>query len=209
MSSDSLTLKTLWLENNRLKEEIKELKDQVSHLLQIIHALNTLQYNLDAITAETDVLSLVKGILSSALEAVGCNDGSLVLLDPEKNELVFIEVMGQGRERLLGLRIPAHEGVAGWTITEKTPALIAEAEYDSRWSSMVDEKIGFQTVSMVSVPLLDGDRPLGVIQVLNPLSGDPFRDSDLDIMMLVARLASLALLKAEKLGQRPQEDRRP
>ena len=62
---------------------------------------------------------------------------------------------------------------------------------------MLDNVIGFKTASLICVPLLDGGRPLGVIEVVNPVSGEPFNETDMDIMMLVARLASLALAQAE------------
>jgi GAF domain-containing protein len=51
---------------------------------------------------------------------------------------------------------------------------------------------------LIGVPLLDGDRPLGIIEVVNAVGSPPFEEGDLDIMMLVARLASLVLVQAEK-----------
>ena len=62
---------------------------------------------------------------------------------------------------------------------------------------MVDDLTGFRTHSLVCVPLLDGDRTLGVIEVVNKTSGEPFDEKDLNILVLVARLASLALIRAE------------
>ena len=51
---------------------------------------------------------------------------------------------------------------------------------------------------MLAVPLFDGQRPLGVIEVVNTRSGRAFQMADRDIMMLVAKLASLAIVAAEK-----------
>jgi len=204
MASDTLTLRTLMVENNRLKDELKDLQEGISHLRQVIRALNRIQYTLDTVTPETDVLALIHNILSAALETVRSDNGSLLLLDPEKNELVFVEVIGKGRERLLGHRMPADEGIAGWTLREASPALVAEAAYDNRWFSAIDDVIGFETGSMMSVPLLDGDRPLGVLEVVNSRTTDTFSVDDLDILLLVARLASLVLVRAENTQPGPE-----
>ena len=197
MDPDSQTLRTLWLENGRLQEEIYAIKAEVEELRQILRALNTLQYNIDKIGPDTDVLALIHSILSSALSAVGSNDGALLLLDHEDNDLVFVDVIGLDRNKLTGYRISSRQGVAGWVINNKAPTLIKDVSQDRRWSPMLDNVIGFKTASLICVPLVDGGRPLGVIEVVNPVSGEPFNETDMDIMMLVARLASLALAQAE------------
>ena len=200
MYSDKQTLRSLREENIRLKDETQNLQTEMDRLRQIIHSLNVLQYNIDAITPDTDVLALINNILSAAIEAIGSSDGSLLLLDMEAEQLVFVEVIGTSSEQLIGFRIPSDEGVAGWVLTSKSPTIIPNVRHDERWSSVVDEAIGFRTAALICVPLLDGERPLGVIEVLNPLSKGIFCVEDLDILALIARLASLALVRAEKTG---------
>jgi len=197
MQTESQVIRTLREENIRLKEEIHQLRTENDRLHQVIHALNTLQYQIDAITPQTDVFTLIHNILVAALEAVGSENGSLILLDDENNELVFVDVIGASFPDLIGYRMPSQEGIAGWVITNKQPTLVDTVSLDPRWSPLVDETVGFHTASLIAVPLLDGQRPLGVIEAVNPTSGEPFRENDLDTMILVARLASLALIRAE------------
>jgi GAF domain-containing protein len=199
MHSDTLTLRNLRDDNLRLKDEAHHLRNEVRRLQEIIRALNTLQYNIDAITPETDVISLIHNILSAALVTVGTDNGSLLLLDADQNQLAFVDVIGPSSDDLLGYRMPVDEGVAGWVITNKSPVLIEDVSQDNRWSSNVDDSIGFHTSSLIAVPLMDGNRPLGIIEVVNSLGSPPFQNGDLDIMLLVARLASLALTQAEKV----------
>jgi GAF domain-containing protein len=199
MRTDSQTLRAVWEENVRLKETLEDLRSEVNRLRQIIQALNTLQYSLDAINPETDVLALINKILVAAVEAVDCEDGSLMLLDDETGELAFVDVLGQSREQLTGLRLPPGEGIAGWVAANRKPAVVPEASLDARWYSLIDDILDFNTASLISVPLTDGERTLGVIEVLNPCDGEPFEVEDLDILLLVARLASLVLVKAENV----------
>jgi len=202
MSANFRALRSLRDENKRLKNEIYYFQASLNHLHQVIHALNTLQYQIDAITPETDVVALIHQVLSAALEAVDSENGSLLLLDEKKEELVFVNVIGLSRDALMGYRMPADEGLAGWIIKEKSPVLVHDARKDERWSSNVDEAVGFHTVSMIGVPLLDGGRSFGVIEVLNPFSRGSFREGDLDVMILVARLASLCLVRAEEVSEK-------
>jgi len=192
-------IRTLRSANTSLKEKIEELQAETIQLRQVIRALNTLQYNIDIITAETDVLSLIGNILSAALEAVNSENGSLLLLSPRENQLVFVEVLGQSREQLLGYRIPANQGIAGWVLAKNSPIHIPDVRRDKRWFPEIDEATGFHTASLIAAPLYDNSRPLGVLEAVNTRTGEPFHEGDLDILILVARLASLALVRAERL----------
>ena len=201
MSTENPTIRNLREDNIRLRDDVSKLKDEIARLHQIIQALNTLQYHIDAITPETGVVALIHNILSSALKAVNSSNGSLLLADPETKKLVFVDSIGEHQKALIGYRMPSNEGIAGWTFTEKTPVLVDDARKDTRWSPNIDEAIGFHTASLIAVPLLDGERALGVIEALNPRSGQAFREGDLDTMILVSRLASLALVQAEKTAR--------
>ncbi len=198
MQSNEQIIRTLQTANASLKQDIQVLQAENNQLRNVIHALNTLQYNLDAITPDTDVMGLISKILFAALEAVDSEDGSLLLLSPKDNQLAFVDVIGQSRGELLGYRMPANQGIAGWVLANKTPIIIPDVHKDQRWYSHIDKTTGFQTASILGVPLFDGDRPLGLIEVVNTRSGEPFHESDLDILILVGRLASLALTRAEE-----------
>ncbi len=198
MQSNQRLIRTLRSSNASLKEEIRELHAENRKLRQIIDALNTLQYHIDAISAETDVLSLISSILSAALEAVNSENGSLMILRPRDNQLIFVDVLGQSRDQLLGFSMPANQGIAGWVLANKSPILIPDVRKDKRWSPEIDETTGFHTASLLGVPLYDNERPLGVIEAVNTRTGEPFQEDDLDILILVGRLATLALVRAEE-----------
>jgi GAF domain-containing protein len=194
---DSTTLRALQLDNTRLREENQSLRGDMLRLEQTLRALTNIQQSLDLITPQTSVFALLNGLLTAALAAVDSEDGSLLLFDEEKNELLFAEVLGSGREALRGYRIPADQGIAGWVMTHRTPELVPDVRQETRFSPAVDQYSGFRTSSLICVPLLHGERRLGVIEVVNKRNDEAFTEKDLDILLLVARLASLALLRAE------------
>lgn len=173
-----------------LRRENSDLKDENSHLWKVIRALSELEGNLEVFSTSEDILNLVMDILVIALEAVDSENGSILLLDEETDELVFVAVVGERQKELTDFRIPASSGVAGWVKTHKKPALVTDVRKDDRWISAVDQSIGFHTQSLMAVPLILEERVLGVMEVVNSLSEDHFTDTDLSLLQLVARLAS-------------------
>lgn len=188
---------SLRAENSRLKEENSDLRDELMDLRQVIHSLITLLQSLETTTPETNPALLLYNILKAALKAVDSKDGSLMLFDEENKELVFVQVIGASKEKLTGYRLPAGEGIAGWVAMNHSPMLVPDVRFEPLFTPLVDQVTGFQTISVISVPLIHKERVVGVIEVVNTTSGKPFLESDLDILLLVTHLATQAILLAE------------
>lgn len=195
---DPQLLRSLKEENSEIKRENVELKDQNDRLWKVIRALNELQCNLQVFSSPADLLEMVMNILSIALEAVNSENGSILLLDNETDELVFVAVVGERQKELSDYRIPADSGIAGWVKTHKKSALVPDVRKDDRWISAVDQSIGFHTQSLMAVPLILEDRIIGVMEVVNSITEDHFNDTDLSLLLLVARLASFVFGYSEE-----------
>jgi GAF domain-containing protein len=190
-------LRYLQSENIRLKDENKVLRQEVAMLNDVLEALRALQEVSATINADTDVLYLLDHILQSALASIGASDGSLLLTDEETNELVFVVVHGAVRGTLAGHRLPPGTGIAGWVAQHGTPVIAQNAHLDPRFSPEVDQVFHFQTRSIVTVPIIYGQRVLGIIQALNKVNGMVFTQADLTLLGVVAQLAAAAMSKAE------------
>ena len=198
-------LKTLKAENMDLKLDLSQIKDQNRRLWKVIKALNDLECNLHTFTSSAELLRMVMNILAIALEAVESENGSILLLDEESEELVFVAVVGDRHKELTDFRIPADRGIAGWVNRTKKPALVTDVRKDNRWISAVDQSIGFHTQSLMAVPLILGDRVLGVMEVVNSLSDHQFNEKDLTLIQLVARLASFVFGCTEEALDKSRE----
>ncbi|MGD8605283.1 MAG: GAF domain-containing protein [Anaerolineales bacterium] len=190
-------IRALQLEVKRLKEENGELRDELAALRTSVRSLSALQDIIQRINANTNVIKLIDDLLISALAALGTTDGSLLLRDDETEELVFAVVHGQARDELVGYRLPAGRGIAGWVATNRQPQIISNVRKDDRFYPLVDETFGFQTQTLACVPLLDGNRVLGVIEAVNKYGDNAFTPEDHDLLVIVAQLVSLALVRAE------------
>ena len=196
-------LKSLKEENTDLKLDLSQSKDQNRRLWSVIKALNELECNLHTISTSGHLLDMIMDILSIALEAVESENGSILLLDEETDELVFVTVVGDRQDELTGYRIPAESGVAGWVNRTRRSALVPDVRKDDRWISAVDQSVGFHTRSLMAVPLIKHKRVLGVMEVVNALSEDHFDQTDLVLLQLVARLASFIFGFAEDAMDQP------
>jgi len=180
-------------------DETRQLHIKLLRLQQAVHALNELEHSIIEINSESDVLKLINEIMQTALEATDSSNGSLLLFDSETEELVFTEVIGSSREKLMGYRIAADEGIVGRSLTTEMPHLIKDVRMEEEWASEVDETVGFETYSVICAPLKHGKSRLGVIEMVNSYADGCFEKEDLDMLTLVARLASLAIVKFQAL----------
>jgi GAF domain-containing protein len=191
----------LQLEVARLSEENQDLKEEIQVLRTSMRSLGTLQEIIQRITPSTDVLVLLDDLLASAVSVVGASDGSLLLTDEDTDELVFAIVHGEARDKLTGYRMPPGKGIAGWVAEHKKPLVLTNVRNDPRHYPKIDEAFGFHTRSLACMPLLDGERVLGVLEAVNKNYDREFTDTDHDLLMVVSHLASVALVRAESFGE--------
>ncbi len=191
-----------------IKDELADLKRknqnlvlENEHLWKVIRQLNKLNCEDRYGYSSNGIRNLMHEILSVSLEAVSSSNGSVLLFDQEKNQLVFVTVIGDRKTELTGYRIPADEGIAGWVSTHQKPALVPDVRQDCRWLSAVDQSIGFHTSGVIAVPLRSGRRNLGVIEVVNSLQDNPFNESDLEILQLIAHFTSSVIRMMEETLQ--------
>lgn len=118
---------------------------------------------------------------------------SIFLLDTETDELVFEAVAGEGAQTLIGQRFPSSTGVAGWALVTRQPLVVDDLTADTRFSQEAAESTGYVPKALMAVPLLVGDRALGVLEVLDRSSEQPFSLADMNLLGLFASQAAVSL----------------
>jgi GAF domain-containing protein len=137
--------------------------------------------------------SLLQATVEVARAIFGAKAASVFLLDEEADELVFEAVAGEGAGELIGMRFPAGNGIAGWTLTTGEPLVVDDLSSDTRWSRSQAESTGYVPKSLMSVPLLVEERALGVLQVLDRPPESKVRLKEIDLLGLFANQAAIAL----------------
>lgn len=192
-TAEARLIRFLQQENARLKDETQLLTDEVRALRRYVRALQGLQATVQHFTPEQDILALLDKTMNCALDLLDAIDGSLMLVDEETDELVFVLVHGAVRETMTGHRFDRRKGIAGWVAERCEPAIVSNVRTDPRFLSDLDERFGFVTRSLVAVPLAARGRVLGVIEVLNKRSGEGFTEDDASLLAILATLSGSAL----------------
>ncbi len=137
-------------------------------------------------------------IIETAKNLTHAEGSSLLLLDQASQNLLFAHATGEVSEELKKLTVPMGQGIAGWVARERKPQIVNAADQDKRWYKGIDEQTNFVTRSLLCVPLLVGDRTVGVIEVINKCDGTNFNQDDQEILQKVASLAATVLENASQ-----------
>jgi GAF domain-containing protein len=136
---------------------------------------------------------LLAAITEVSRQIFAAKASSILLLDEETQELVFEAVGGYGEEHLLGLRIPAGTGVAGWVLATRTPLVLEDVQRDPRFAKDFAEGTGYVPQGLMAVPLLHEERALGVLEVLDRPQRSRFSLQEMELLGLFASQAAIAL----------------
>lgn len=183
------------------------LRSEVQGLRQCIAAMHDLGETADSPPPDADVLKVLDQALTALRRAVGAEDSSLLILDEETDELVFVLTHGEvPPAKLAWRRLPRSQGIASWVARNRCAAVVNDPKFDERFCPWLDEEFEFQTRSVLAAPLISRGRVLGVIEVLNKHNGMNFSTDDLQILSVMCPLAGEILSTfVERLQTAPPE----
>ncbi len=184
------------LEKSQLRRERDKLTAQLlvsnQQLTQRVRQITALYEVGRALASTLDLDELLKVILSEACRVLEVKVASIWLLDKHSGELVFRSGSGGMAGGLLGQRLAPGCGVAGWVAERGVPLLAPHVESDPRFSPIFDCITGFQTESILCVPLIIKEQVIGVVEALNkPQAG--FTEDDLAMLRSLAASAAVAI----------------
>jgi NtrC-family two-component system sensor histidine kinase KinB len=162
------------------------------------YGLRALAATAQAINGAFDLNEVLRLVVVHAQEWLGMEAASLALV--EGNSLVFKQTVGPVAEYLRGASIQMGAGVAGWVAQHNEPIIVPDARADERFFSGVDERTGFVTRALACVPVRIQNRPIGVIEVMNPVSGR-FDPDTLHLLDSLASLAGTAIIQAQRVDE--------
>ena len=153
--------------------------------------------------SEESFRALLSAIVEVARSIFGARASSILLFDPETEELVFEAVVGEGEESLLGQRFPAGKGIAGWVLATRTPLVIEDVRQDPRFASDVADSTGYVPSGLMAAPLIHDEAALGVLEVLDRPEQSLFSLQEMELLGLFANQASIAvdLLRRARTAQ--------
>ena len=193
----SKAILTLQKENALLKDKIAELEGESDALQAYIAGISALYSATKSIASQDNLFKLLDEILYQALVVINAVHGSLLLVDEETKELVFVVVHGEFRGDLQGHRIDWHQGIAGTVLEYGDPIIANQTSFDPRFSAEIDKMIGLTSRRILAVPLAYSNKVLGVIELVNKHDNSDFTEFDATILSLLAVFAATSLEQIE------------
>jgi diguanylate cyclase (GGDEF)-like protein len=187
------------LNQSKEKTELEKLKEEVVVLnkdrQRIIKELSSFRLIISEINSNPDLDRVLDLIIQKAIQIVEAERGSLMLFDPQSEELYIKSSVGLSKRTISGVRIKPGEGIAGWVFKEGKPLLIKEGAKDLRFKKF--EEIEMELKSIISVPLKIKNQAIGVINADNKGEDDVFNTDDLQLLSAFANQAAIAIQNAQ------------
>lgn len=152
------------------------------------------------LTSTLDLEKVLNRTMTEVRTMLDAEGASVLLYNPETDELAFAAIAGVGSEILEGRHIPASTGIAGWAFNQEKPVLVRNAQTDCRFYDRIDATTGITTRSLLAVPLQHRDQIIGVIEAINRI-GAPFNEHHLDLLIMLSRSVATAIENARLYEQ--------
>jgi two-component system NtrC family sensor kinase len=173
------------LENARLYRDAEQRTRELSMLNKTAHIL----------TSSLDLPTVLDHILVEIWALLKVEGAAVLLYNPASDELTFAAAANPADEPLIGIKMPAKEGIAGWVVREKESIVVTDAQQDPRFYDQIDAQSGLTTRSLLAVPMLNNERVIGVIECINQTDGG-FSQRDLETLETLAGSAAIAIENA-------------
>jgi len=134
---------------------------------------------------------LIKKIMEAAMSLTDTESGSLLLYNDDGNLQIQVHT-GTDTEKMTGKLIKSGLGVADWVSKTGKPALINDISNDSRYNPEFDDETGFNTRSILCVPLINSNQIIGAIELRNKKQGE-FNSHDEALLNSLADQASISI----------------
>ncbi|MBE2249185.1 MAG: GAF domain-containing protein [Myxococcus sp.] len=127
-----------------------------------------------AIASKFTLPELVKEAIARTRELCDADGASLLLVDPETGTLAFDTVDGSAEGQIERIQLKRGQGVAGKVAVEARPRLVTHTRECADFDPSLDQQTGFQTGSIVAVPLVLAGDVLGVLMAVRSVDQLPF-----------------------------------
>jgi len=192
----ALKEKEILIENRTLKSSLWNLKQELGFFEEVSKTL----------TSTLDLNNILSTIMNNAKKLIKAEAWSFLLIDQETGDLVFEKTSGKkdDNKKIKKMRLKIGEGIAGWVAQELIPVVVPDVSADPRFSSKIDKQITLKTKTIMCVPIMSKGNILGVLEIVNKTTNEPFTKDDLNLILRIVDHAAIAIERAS-LYQKMEE----
>lgn len=155
--------------------------------------------------ATQDVEATIRQALSQIVHLMRVEAGAIFLIDEGGEALICRASVGP--VNIVGLSVPRGHGIVGRSVEEDAVLVVENVQEDAAFYAEADKQTGFITRSILCAPLNVGSHRIGAVEVLNKANGNPFDQSDQNMLKVIASSAGLAISNARLAARLVEQER--
>ncbi len=192
----------LFAETRRLAQELEQrVIERTSELGHEKRNTETLLRILTEVSASLDLDRALNRTLSLLNEAIGAEQGTVLMLDPESNTLQYRAGYGyvaplgtEARKENKAATLNSGEGLAGWVIKKRQAVLIGDVTRDDRWVQLPLNTPAHR--SAIVAPLTIGEDAIGALMVFHRQE-NYFTSDQLNLVQAIGNQVAVAINNAQ------------
>lgn len=192
------------LRESRLQRErdqlVQQLMESNSQLQRRAQELNVLYGVGKSVASSLDLEEVLHRVVEAAVYVVGAEEGSLMLLDEEHGEL-YVRASKNLDSKAQSMRKKVTDSLAGKVLQTKRAIAIGN---DSQWKRT---HTALLVKSLIYVPLVLQNKPIGVLGVTNHLKETSFDSNDTRALSALGGYATIAINNANIYSDIEREQR--
>ena len=112
---------------------------------------------------------MVRKLLTDTFARIAADEGSIWLLDAEKQHLVVAYNSGPNTEKIMGFKQPVSQGIVSLVVASEHAFVENQVYKNAKHSATLDKKLHKTTYAMIAVPLYFLNEVRGVISCVQLL----------------------------------------
>ena len=150
--------------------------------------------------------SFLNNVLKEIMAILNAECGSLFLFDASRKELVLDSYLNSNILGLKNVTKRVGEGISGKVVQSRAPVLVRNIDDDPRFNSNRNGFNHYHTKSFISIPLFVEEELLGVVNIADKSSREPFSEKDLQFAVTLCKYACLVAERMKKEAGSSEED---
>ncbi len=175
------------LTESRLKHEKTTLMAQLREQLSLQAVLSKIG---QSITSSLDIDEVLRRIVEAGVKLTQAEEGFLALIDEQTERLFLRAAMNIDGEKSKTMRLPLSDTLISQVLETLKPVRTTTR---SSQDALIKISTGFLVHSVMHVPIISRENPLGVLTMVNHSSHKPFKEKDEALIHALAGYAAIAL----------------
>jgi GAF domain-containing protein len=135
----------------------------------------------------SDPRRVFQDILGILVEAIPADAASLFLVTAEDGTMTVVAATGPVAEKVKGMKLPPGIGMPGVVARDRRTVAVSDVKKEPEYSRERHKIAGYETTSLLAVPVLHKGDLTGVLEVLNRRESPEWQRHEIELIERIAR----------------------